>query len=270
MRQLRLTEMNRAAAVPGLNRDDAYARTLLLPPIEEQKRIAAILDKAAAIRRKRAEAIRLADDFLKSTFLDIFGDPISNPKHWPKKPLADLCIIRRGASPRPIEKFTGGTVPWIKIGDCTKGSSIYVDDTSEKIIKEGVSKSVYLNPGSIIFANCGVSLGFARILRIAGCIHDGWLSFEKINDSLNKIFFLKMLNSITEHFRRIAPSGTQPNLNTGIMKNFEVPIPPINLQQRFADIVTGYDELTARYESGIKDTELLFDSIVQRAFRGDL
>ena len=69
-----------------------------LPPLEEQKRIAAILDKADAIRRKRQQAIQLADDFLRSVFLDMFGDPVTNPKGWEVKHLGDcLDFLTSGA-----------------------------------------------------------------------------------------------------------------------------------------------------------------------------
>ena len=66
----------------------------------------------------------------------------------------------------------------------------------------------------------------------------GWLALQDIDEAqLDKLFLLKALNSITEHFRRIAPDGTQPNLNTGIMKGFELIIPPLELQQKFSGIV---------------------------------
>jgi len=241
-----------------------------LPPIAEQKRIAAILDKADRVRRKRKEAIRLTEELLRSAFLEMFGDPVTNPKGWEKKALGNLCTIVRGGSPRPINDYLGGTIPWIKIGDATKGDEIYIHKTSEAIKAEGMKKSRYMEPGSLIFANCGVSLGFARILKIGGCIHDGWLALSDLDSSLNQIFLLKLLNSITEHFRAIAPDGTQPNLNTGIMKNFEIPIPPIDLQDKFAAIT---HHLTDSIQQGFdisEQTDNLFNSLLQRAFRGEL
>lgn len=104
----------------------------------------------------------------------MFGDPISNPRTWNKHNLSDLCRIRRGASPRPIEDYLGGTVPWIKIRDGAKGGSLYLSSTKDFVTPGGARKSVFLEKGYLIFANCGVSLGFARILKINGCIHDGW------------------------------------------------------------------------------------------------
>ncbi|MCA2720774.1 MAG: restriction endonuclease subunit S [Microcystis sp. M048S1] len=241
-----------------------------LPPLEEQRRIAAILDKADGVRRKRKEAIRLTEELLKSTFLEMFGDPVTNPKGWEKIKLGNLCTIVRGGSPRPINDYLGGSIPWIKIGDATEGDDIYIHKTAEAIKPDGVKKSRYLEPGSLIFANCGVSLGFARILKIAGCIHDGWLAFSDLDKSINQIFLLKLLNSITEHFRAIAPAGTQPNLNTKIMKNFEIPIPPIDLQEKFAVVSHYLTDIIQKNSEMFKESENLFNSLLQRAFRGEL
>ena len=241
-----------------------------LPPLEEQRRIAAILDKADGVRRKRKEAIRLTEELLRSTFLEMFGDPVTNPKGWEKIKLGNLCTIVRGGSPRPINDYLGGSIPWIKIGDATEGDDIYIHKTAEAIKPDGVKKSRYLEPGSLIFANCGVSLGFARILKIAGCIHDGWLAFSDLDKSINQIFLLKLLNSITEHFRAIAPAGTQPNLNTTIMKNFEIPIPPIDLQEKFAVVSHYLTDIIQKNSEMFKESENLFNSLLQKAFRGEL
>lgn len=200
----------------------------------------------------------------------MFGDPVRNEKGWKQKLLGELCIIRRGASPRPINNFIGTDVPWIKIGDGTKGNDLYIESTAVSITNEGASKSVLLDEGSLVFANCGVSLGFARILKIKGCIHDGWLSFEKIKTDLNKLFLLKLLNNSTEYLRRIAPDGTQPNLNTGIMKNFKVILPLIELQTQFAQIVKKTEALKAQYQQGLQELEYLYGSLSQRAFKGEL
>ena len=94
------------------------------------------------------------------------------------------CDISRGGSPRPIADFLGGTIPWIKIGDATDGDEFFITKTKEHIIAEGLSKTRLISKGSVVFANCGVSLGFARILKIDGCIHDGWLAFMDINEKL--------------------------------------------------------------------------------------
>lgn len=271
LRTLRLTDLNRAAAIPGLNRDDAYRQALMLPPLAEQRRIAAILDKADALRQKRREAIAKLDQLLQSIFLEMFGDPVTNPKGWDKVPMGSLIRVRRGGSPRPIDNFLGGDHPWIKIGDATQGDDVYITRTKEKIVSAGLSKTVHLKAGSLVFANCGVSLGFARILKIDGCIHDGWLAFEDIPEkTLGSLFLLKALNGVTRYFRLTAPSGTQPNLNTGIMKNFQIILPPRTLQKHFESIVGATSASRAHFASALDMQNHIFASLQQRAFTGQL
>ncbi len=236
----------------------------------EQQRIAKILDKADTIRKKRHQALQLANEFLKSTFLEMFGDPVTNTKGWKTKPLGQLCHICRGSSPRPIDKYLGGSVPWIKIGDATQNDGIYMHSTKQHILETGVKKSRYLKAGSLIFANCGVSLGFARIIKFDGCIHDGWLSFSELSESIQPIFLLKLLNSITEFFRKTAPDGTQPNLNTQIMKEFSIILPPIQMQLDFIDIVEKHSRISEGLNKAANEADKLFNSLVQRAFKGEL
>jgi len=216
---------------------------------EQQHACAVNLEKVYAIIQMRRQELLKLDELIKARFVEMFGDINVNDKGWDIRPLGELCTIVRGGSPRPIEQFLGGTIPWIKIGDATEGESIYLNSTKEHIIQEGVKKSRLVKAGSLIFANCGVSLGFARIITFEGCIHDGWLAMEDIDERLNKIFLLQALNQMTEHFRSIAPAGTQPNLNTAIMKAYKQIIPPMKKQQEFVSFVNQVDKSKFVYSS---------------------
>ena len=241
-----------------------------LPPLQIQEKIVEVLDKAQELIDLRKKQIELVDSFIDCIFYDMFGDPVKNPKGWKKEKLGNLCDVYRGSSPRPINKYLGGTIPWIKIGDATEGDNVYMHSTKEHIIEEGVKKSRLVKKGSLIFANCGVSLGFARIITFDGCIHDGWLSFENIDKSLDKLFLLKLLNFYTDYFRKIAPDGTQPNLNTKIMKFFEVIVPPLSLQLEFQkklNIILSKKQLM---QESLDEMEKNYNSLMQRAFRGEL
>jgi type I restriction enzyme S subunit len=254
-----------------ITRDRFEAIQIPLPPLPEQQRIAAILAKADRLRRQRRYALELSAGYLQAVFLEMFGDPVRNERGWEQEKMEHFSRITRGASPRPIDQFLGGTVPWIKIGDGTKGSDLYIASTQEHIIEEGVSKSVFLKRGAVIFANCGVSLGFARILQIDGCIHDGWLSFEQLDERrIKPIFLVKTLNHMTPYLRGLAPEGTQPNLNTGIMKDLPFILPPLPLQEQYAQVVKKYDRLRAQQQEGLRQAEHLFQTLLARAFRGEL
>ena len=208
-----------------------------IPKYEEQVHRAKILLNLETLIDKRKSQLDKLDELVRARFVELFGDININDKNWDCESLKNLCTIVRGGSPRPIEQFLGGDIPWIKISDATDGDNIYLNSTKEYIIKEGVKRSRLVKSGSLIFANCGVSLGFARIITFDGCIHDGWLAMEDIDLRLDKVFLLQSLNQMTEYFREIAPAGTQPNLNTAIMKAYKQVIPPIELQRDFIRFV---------------------------------
>ena len=259
------------AAQPNISTKTIGELEIPLPPLPQQQKIANILDAADALRQNDKVLIAKYDELTQALFLDMFGDPVSNPKGWEKVKMDDLMTILRGGSPRPIDNYLGGTYPWIKIGDATKGDDIYLNSTRECITKDGLKKTRLLPKGSLIFANCGVSLGFARILTFEGCIHDGWLAFSNFNEEkLNKIFLLKALNSITQYFRDTAPDGTQPNLNIAIMKNFELIMPPISMQKKFETTLSLLVEQKAIAQKSLEKSEELFNSLLQKAFKGEL
>lgn len=239
-----------------------------IPIVDEmtQKKIMNLMDATEQTIRQRQIELQLFDDLIKARFVEMFGDINLNDKKWNYEPLGKLCTIVRGGSPRPIEQFLGGDVPWVKIGDATDGDNVYLTSTKEHIIQEGVKKSRLVKAGSLIFANCGVSLGFARILTFDGCIHDGWLAMEDIDARLDKVFLLQSLNQMTEHFRSIAPAGTQPNLNTAIMKCYQQIMPPIELQREFIRFAKQVDKSKAAVQKALDETQLLFDSLMQEYF----
>ena len=240
--QTYIKELATGSVRDNLKISDLGKFPIKLIPLDEQKKVVAHLDLVYSLIKQRNLQLQKLDELVKSRFVEMFGDINLNNKGWTKQPLGELCTIVRGGSPRPIDKFLGGDVPWIKIGDATEGDNVYLYSTKEHIIEEGVSKSRLVKAGSLIFANCGVSLGFARIITFDGCIHDGWLAMEDIDSRLDKIFLLQALNQMTQHFREIAPAGTQPNLNTSIMKAYKQIIPPMQLQKEYIAFVAQVDK----------------------------
>lgn len=262
---------NKTTGIINLKLEQYLQQTeVAIPSKEIQQKIVNILDRTFDLINNRQSQIEALDELTHSVFLEMFGDPIQNIKDWPKEKLGQLCEVVRGGSPRPIQNYLGGNVPWIKIGDGTKGDNIYINNTKEFIDESGVSKSRIVEKGDIIFANCGVSLGFARIVNFRGCIHDGWLAFNNIDSRINKIFLLKLLNYYTDYFRKTAPDGTQPNLNTNIMKNFLAIIPPLELQVQFEKNIFELERVKNTILLSHNYYQDLYQSLLQKAFKGEL
>ena len=237
-----------------------------LPDEDKQDDLADLLWAAVEARDAYYDLLERTDDLVKSQFIEVFGDLKTNSKNWERKPLKELCEITRGGSPRPIAEYLGGTIPWIKIGDATDGDNIYINSTKDHIIEEGVKKSRFIKAGSLVFANCGVSLGFCRIINIDGCIHDGWLALQDIDESLDTVFLLMTINQQTEYFRSIAPGSTQPNLNTEIMGNYQQIIPPMELQKEYIEFVKQSDKSKFELQQAIDNITSLIRSLIQQDF----
>lgn len=249
-----------------LTQSDMRKMEIPLRTMVEQKKIVCRLNKLTELISLRKQQLAKLDELVKARYVEMFGDINVNNKKWMTYPLGELCTIVRGGSPRPIERYLGGTIPWIKIGDATTGENIYLNSTKEYIIQEGVKKSRMIKAGSLIFANCGVSLGFARIITFDGCIHDGWLAMEDIDEKLDKIFLLYSLNQMTEYFRKTAPAGTQPNLNTNIMKIHRQIVPPMEMQKAFISFVKCADRQKQIVQQSLEKLELMKKSLMQEYF----
>jgi type I restriction enzyme S subunit len=262
--------VKRGATVHSLDTGKIEQLQVPLPPLSEQRRIVEILDQADALRKLRAAADAKAERILPALFYKMFGDPATNSMGWPTKHLGDVSTIRRGASPRPIDLFMGGTVPWIRIGDATGDTDLYIEKTVEFVTEEGARRSVFVQPGTLLVANSGVSCGFARITRIGGCIHDGWLAIEKLPRELSPLFLAQLINLQTLRLRALAPSGTQPNLNTDIMRRLSVPLAPAGLVDSYSRIAEAVRCLGVPRVLRRKKIQLLFDTLLHRAFSGDL
>lgn len=163
---------------------------------------------------------------------------------WEVKKLGELAVIGRGSSPRPIIDqiyFHGGKIPWIKIADATS-SSKYINKTKEHVNEYGASFSRKLNAGSLILSSSGVSLGIPTFLGVEGCIDDGWLYFYNYN-GIDPEYLYYQLIALRAFFNALSYGAAIPNINTGIVKNTKIKLPPILMQQKIANILSTYDFL---------------------------
>ena len=151
---------------------------------------------------------------------------------WNYVKIGDVCTVERGGSPRPIDKFitddTNG-INWIKIGDAT--DSMYITEAAQKIIPEGMKKSRYVQPGDFLLSN-SMSFGRPYILKIDGCIHDGWLVLRDNGGVFDKRFLYYYLSSPSTYqkFKNMAVGGVVNNLNSDMVRGVTVPIPKMEEQ----------------------------------------
>ncbi len=160
---------------------------------------------------------------------------------WKTVKLGEVCDIRRGASPRPIQEFLSSQgMPWIKISDATATDSKYIDKTKEFIIEEGVSHSVLIEPGTLIVSNSATP-GLPKISRITACVHDGWLVIDNFRGILKDFLYYKFIE-IRSILGNQANGSVFMNLKTDIVKEFLIHIPDIEKQRKIVSILSSLDD----------------------------
>jgi len=182
---------------------------------------------------------------------------------WEKKLLGEVFEIARGGSPRPIDKYittSSDGYNWIMIGDAHEGSK-YITDTKKKISPEGLSKTRQVKPGDFLLTN-SMSFGRPYILKTSGCIHDGWLVLSPRSDDVLPDYFYYLLGSETlkRQFIRGASGAVVKNLNTKIVKDVSVSVPPLAEQKRIAGILDAADALRARRRESLAQLDTLLQS----------
>lgn len=245
------------ANYPAVRESDILNFSIPLPSMEEQEAIVAELDEINEVIAALQQQVADLDTLAQSTFYDMFGDPVTNPNGWDVKKLGSLCTIERGGSPRPIKDFITEAedgINWIKIGDAKEGS-IFIDSTAEKIKPEGMKKSRFVRKGDFILSN-SMSFGRPYILRVDGCIHDGWLVIRDDNHIFDKYFLFYFLSSqnVYKEFKRLAVGGVVNNLNSSMVRALNVFVPPITTQQEFANKVEAIE--SAKVELSAQITEM--------------
>lgn len=188
---------------------------------------------------------------------------------WEIKKLGEVCVIERGGSPRPIQSYLTDDpngLNWIKIGDAVEGSK-YIVSTKERIIPEGLKKTRFVHKGDFLLSN-SMSFGRPYILAIDGCIHDGWLVIHDANNRFDKSFLYYYLSSknIYEEFKRLAVGGVVNNLNSELVRNVNVSIPPLSEQEHIVEELDLLSGVIEKKRQQLKELDNLAQSIFYDMF----
>ncbi len=189
---------------------------------------------------------------------------------WPSVPLGEVFEIARGGSPRPIDRFITNDpdgLNWVKIGDAT-ASGKYILSTKEKIRKEGLTKTRAVEPGDFLLTN-SMSFGRPYIMGTHGCIHDGWLVLKPREvDTVSQDYMYHVLgsNEIRAMFASRAPGSTVKNLNSTMVAETSIPLPPLDEQRRIAGILDAADALRRRRREALALLDTLPGAIFAEMF----
>lgn len=269
-----LAQRGRGATFKQVNKSDVNSWKIPLPPIDEQRRIAAVLDAAEALRTKRGQALARLDDLPRAVFHDMFGEP-SIDSAWPKVCLLDVCRSKGeyGANV-PAADFDGRKPRYLRITDIRSDGTL-TDEAVGPGGTEGQWRSKMLNPGDILFARSGATVGKAFLVRDEDppLVFAGYLiRFAPDQKRILPEFMYQCTK--TEKYRNwVATAATtvaQPNINASKYGQLELLLPPMELQRQFVSAVERIRRHRTALGASSRALDTLFASLQQRAFRGEL
>lgn len=257
---------------PFIKPSDVKTHRVFLPPLPEQRRIAEILDKADALRAKRRAALAQLDTLTQSIFLDMFGDPATNPRGWPVKRIEDAAQIVSGATPRTdAEEFWDGDVNWVTPKELSGLEGIYIGATERRITEAGLRSCAasVLPVGSVLFSS-RAPIGHTAICSAPMATNQGFKSFILLEGTLNAHFLLVWLRLRRAYLEGLGTGATFKEVSKAVVARIELAVPPFDLQASFADIVIGIERLRTGQRQARTEGDKFFASLQSRAFRGEL
>lgn len=273
----------KGATVKGITLDFLKSIDVPLPRLAEQKRIASILDKADAIRRKRQQAIELVDDFLRAVFLEMFGDPVMNPKEWEVKKLSEISTkILNGTTPKGgSEVYVETGVQFLRSQNVWKNHIIYddlvfLDEKTHKSMSKSslkhkdilMTKTGRINTENSSLGRAALFLGEDDSANINGHVYLIRLKKEIIHEF---IVFILTTSEYRDYIRSVCVGGIDKRqINKDHLEDFPIILPPKPLQERFFNQLTKIRLITERTKLSLHDAESMFSGLSQKAFSGQL
>ena len=265
-----LQAMQRGAAQKHVYVKDVQEVKLFLPPIEEQRRIASILDAADALRTKRRQALAKLNTLTQAIFIDMFGDPVSNRRCWPTVPLSDFGDLDRGVSkhrPRNDPDLLGGRWPLIQTGDVSNSGG-YITTSTATYSDRGLAQSKIWPKGTLCIT-IAANIAKTGILTFDACFPDSIVGFTSQEDHRTEYVraFMRFLQPVLE---LQAPESAQKNINLKVLRNLAIPMPPDEQVRMFSANVSTVTESTRGIAGQSARLNCLLTSLQHRAFRGEL
>lgn len=241
-----------------------------LPPLPIQRKIAEVLDAADRIRQRNKEVLKKYDQLAQSVFLEMFGDPVKNEKGWEVKSLGDVGALDRGISkhrPRNAPELLGGAHPLIQTGDVANSGG-YIKSYKSTYSDVGLKQSRKWPIGTLCIT-IAANIAKTGILTFEACFPDSVVGFKPSKESTTE-YVQYWLSFLQKTLEEQAPESAQKNINLKILRELSIPLPPIDLQSQFASIIERIEQQKQQAQAELEQSEALFQSLMQRAFKGDL
>ena len=270
-------------AYPSISIADIENVEIPLPKLETQNKIVAILDKAKAILDKREQTIKKYDELLRATFLDMFGDPVLNPKHFQIKNLPEFYINPKDGtkcgpfgSALRLYEYTDKGVPVWNMDNISKNTMEFIPEPnlyiSEEKYEELKKYAVYND--DIIISRAGT---VGKMCIVNSQYNKSIISTNIIRLRLDKqkllpVYFIHLMKFASKGLVRLKKGAEDAfgHMSTGVLDNIEIPYPPIEIQNEYLKKYNALNELYGNYMKFSSISDSLIKSISQKAFKGEL
>ena len=241
-----------------------------LPDRETQRRIVDLLSRAEGIVRLRRDAEKKAAELIPALFLDMFGDPATNPKGWPMKPLQSVAEVGSGNGfPNKYQGKTEGKYPFYKVSDMnTKGNEVEMRGANNYISTEDMKelRAKAFPMGTIIFPKIGAAIATnkKRMLTRSSCFDNNVMGITAGRDLLPTYIHALMASKNLNDF---ASDSNPPSIRKTTVEAWEVPVPPISIQSAFADRVDAIRSIQNQQSTATAKAQATFDALLAKAFK---
>ncbi len=258
---------HQAKGITMLNLNTSIVRALpfVYPPLAAQRRIAEVLDRAEALRAKRRAALAELDSLTQALFLDLFGDPATNPKGWICKSLKELGKVTTGGTPPSVKTgMFDGPIPFITPGDLESEAPI-----KRSLTEAGAKESVTVRSGASLICCIGATIGKTGKAIVRSAFNQQINAVEwgpEVNDS----YGFAVLRFFKPTIVAWGASTTLPILKKSAFERIEVPVPSLQVQTEFARRIEVVEKLRMKHRESLTELDALFAALQHRAFRGEL
>ena len=252
-----------------ISRKNLGAVEITVPEKENQIKIINVLDKVSVVIEARKDELQKLDELIKSRFVEMFGNPVSNPKGMVKKTLPELGEFGRGVSkhrPRNDKALLGGPYPLIQTGDIAN-SGMYITEYHSTYSELGLRQSKMWDKGTLCIT-IAANIAKTAILGFDACFPDSVVGFNA-NENTNNVFVHYWFSFFQEILESQAPESAQKNINLKILSKLEVIVPGIQEQNKFAAFVAQTDKSKLTIQKSLDELETLNKALMQKYFGGN-
>lgn len=277
LNSLRFSDVISGSAQPQIIVSNLQKKKFRMPTLSLQDKIAPILQKTESAIEKRKQANQLTDEFLKSAFIEMFGDPLKNNKKFVLNRIKKILEkpLSPGIAGRPVTEKKGLLV--IRPYNITSDGNLIYENRKYIAIPKAVERSYALHYDDVVFNNTNSPplVGKTAVFRSnLKCVYSNHLTRVRLNRNICLPDYFTLTIVLFWRYKffetRCSQWVNQAAFNCEQLGNLEIPIPPLTLQQKFADLVQKVEKLKQKQKESEKELNNLFNSLMQKAFKGKL